>query len=958
MIFSVTLILFLNPQKNISKEYSDFAIPEELIEKYQILSMPWQKLNGPFGGQGYTIRFFPNDSNKIVVTDSFAGIHISNDHGFVWDESDEGIDSRTGESGDAIPVFVTTIDPNNPQRVWCGVKNAMGVFLSTDGGMTWQHQDNGLPSGEDVEIRGLAVKPGDSNTVFAAGDLEEIGPFMGAFQRTQGIAYRTIDGGENWTKVLDGGNLFKDVIIDPKNTNTVYIASGFFDRQQLEKLEGVYKSTDGGNTWTQINSGIRNLYVTNIKFDPKDSNIIWGTTGMIPQFDTDVENQDGAIIVTKDGGMSWTEAKRKRDNGGSQIYSALGISPTNPNVIYAGAFGIFFKSKDGGMTWAETGFGPLGSNPGHPIDIAVDPNDENTVYVDSYVGGVFKTADAGKTWVTNAFGYSGSETRGVAVSPDGNKIFASSRSGIFLSEDKGINWVPVGLGDVLLDELQAIAPHPTDNNKILLGDSQNAKNSIFLSTDGGMVWKTVFMLFPQGHSLHPGSTGLDGEIVFTDIKWAKSNTNIAFATCVKKSLDHDGVDSIGWGVFKSTDSGMTWVNKQNGIPGFKNTWSVDIDPADEKTIYVATNDSGIVKSIDGGETWTQINNGFGSSKSFYSVSVCPANTQVILVGSSDGQIFRSADAGNNWQSVLDNSSPGDKFVSIVFNPIANTHQVYAASKGTGFYVSSDDGLTWQPFNNELLIREITGLTVTPDGSAIYAATNGGGIFRLPISGEALTLTRKQVETPSNAGIDAVNNRNGGKASSNIGGSSSGEFHCNIGDSQGKIPCCISTPRPFLQCLPDGSNPKCCSKSTSGDCVSANHQFECGGGTITFSLNITGPGLEGIKLSNTMSAKTFLNIAFDQNLFVPELIDTKVRISSNLSSKAIKIRPQNFLLTAQDSNRKINIIIPSLNKLGKIKEVNDLFGGNVPDSITVTVTQTTQGMDFSKDFEIPVSAENE
>ena len=58
---------------------------------------------------------------------------------------------------------------------------------------------------------------------------------MGAFQRTHGIAYRTTDGGENWTKILDGGNLFKDVIIDPKNTNTVYIASGFFDRQQQEK---------------------------------------------------------------------------------------------------------------------------------------------------------------------------------------------------------------------------------------------------------------------------------------------------------------------------------------------------------------------------------------------------------------------------------------------------------------------------------------------------------------------------------------------------------------------------------------------------------------------------------------------------------------------------------------------------------------------------------------------------
>ena len=150
----------------------------------------------------------------------------------------------------------------------------MGVFLSTDGGNTWIHKDNGLPSGENVEIRGLAVKPGDSNTVFAAGDLEDIGPFMGQFQATAGIVYRTTDGGQNWSQVLSGGNLFKDIIIDPRNPNIVYVASGFFDRQQKDKLEGVYKSTDGGNTWNQINSGIRNLYVTTLKFDPKNPQVI------------------------------------------------------------------------------------------------------------------------------------------------------------------------------------------------------------------------------------------------------------------------------------------------------------------------------------------------------------------------------------------------------------------------------------------------------------------------------------------------------------------------------------------------------------------------------------------------------------------------------------------------------------------------------------------------------------
>lgn len=900
IFFLVSLLsCILFPFKNFSKEYSDFATLEELIEKKQVLSMSWQKLNGPFGGQGYTIRFSPDNSNKIIVTDSFAGIHVSNDRGNTWVESTQGIDSRSGKSGDAIPVFVTTIDPNNPNRIWCGVKNAMGVFLSADSGVTWQHKDNGLPGGESVEIRGLAVKPGNSNTVFAAGDLEEIGPFMGAFQRTQGIVYRTTDGGENWTQVLTGGNLFKDIIIDPNSPNTVYVASGFFDRQQLEKLEGVYKSTDGGNNWTQINSGIRNLYVTNIKFDPKNSNTIWGTTGMIPQFDTDVENQDGAIIVSRDSGMTWAEAKRNRNNGAPQLYSALGISPTNPNVIYAGAFGIFFKSTDGGMSWTETGFGPLGSNPGHPIDIVVDPSDENIVFVDSYVGGVFKTTDSGKTWITNAFGYSGSEARGVAVSPNGQNVFATSRSGVFLSQDKGANWVPVGLGDIALDELQAIAPNPTDNNKILLGDSQNAMSSIFLSTDSGMSWKIVFMLFPEDYAFHPSSTGLDGEIVFTDIKWAKSNPSVAFATCVKKSLFHDSVDSISWGTFKSTDGGMTWVNKQNGIPGFKSTWSIDIDPNNENIAYAATNDSGIVKTTDGGENWTQINNGLGDVKSFHAVSICPANTQVILAGTEDGRIFRSANGGGTWQAVFSDIRPMDNIVSIVFNPVV-APQVFAAGNVTGLYVSNDAGVTWAQFNDGLLIREVTGLTVTPNGDAVYAATNGGGIFRLPLTTDSLTLTRKQLETPSNAGIDASNNKNINNTSSS-------------------------------------------SSSSTGGTVPA-----------TFALDISGQALEGIVLSQNKPVSSFLEIGFDQGLFNDSLKNTKVQVKSILPKEAIKIQPQSFILKDKDSTQRVKTFVQSIKKLEKIKKIKELFPNGVPSQVTLTVTQVNQSMSLSKEVEIPLA----
>ncbi len=912
-VLSIIAIFYLVPLKNLSKEFSDFATPDELILKTQVFAMPWQKLNGPFGGQGYTIRFSPDNSNKIIVTDSFAGIHVSSDRGLTWTESNQGIDARFGKSGDAVPVFVTTIDPNNPLRVWCGVKNLMGVFLSTDGGMTWQHKDNGLPSGNEVEIRGLAVKPGDSNTIFAAGDLEEIGPLMGQFQRTQGIVYRTTDGGENWTPILMGGNLFKDIIIDPNNANTVYVASGFFDRQQLEKLEGIYKSTDSGNSWTQINAGIRNLYVPTLKFDPTNPNIIWGTTGMINQFGTDSENEDGSIIVSRDGGMTWAEAKRGRNNGQTQIYSALGISPTNTNIIYSSGFGLFTKSTDGGMTWTETGFGPLGSNAGHPIDIVVDPNDENTVFIDSYIGGVFKSADGGKTWTSNTFGYSGAESMGVAISPNNQTIFATSRSGVFLSQDKGVNWLPVGLGDIGQDELWAIAPHPTDNNKILLGDGNNSKSSIFLSSDGGMSWKSVFMV----HDFFPvaAATDLTGTVVFTDIKWAQSNPNIAYASCVKQSLSHDFVDSIGWGIFKSIDGGMTWINKQNGIPGFKNTWSIEIDPNNENIIYAATNDAGLIKSIDGGENWTQISNGLQGVKSFHSVSICPANTQVVLAGSEDGRIFRSADGGNTWISALNDVRPQDNITSIVFNPV-NAPQVFASGNVTGCYVSNDAGNTWQQFNDGLSIREIEELTITPDGSAVYVATNGGGVFRLPITGNSLTLSRTQTETPSNAGIDAVNNAGFSIADINSN-NSSGAPVFNSTSSSG-------------------------SATSSSGSVSSSMSNE-------FSLTASGPILSGLKLFKNKTSKSSLIISKGDLVQNKKI---KVTLSTILPKQAIRISPAIFVLD-KNNVQTVNITVPAFKKLSKIKKIQELFPDELPVSIKLTIVQTIDDKSISKDIEIPL-----
>src|SRR3989337_2617887 len=158
----------------------------------------WVRLGGPPGGLGYDIRVRPDNPQIWFVTDAFAGVHLSTDGGLSWVTSDEGIDARAGTSGDTIPVFSLTIDPNDPEIVWAGTQSIRGIYRSVDGGKTWEKRVNGIRDG--ISIRGLAIEPGNSDVVYAAGELSSWtwagGNRWGiGFDRTKGAVSKSTDAG-------------------------------------------------------------------------------------------------------------------------------------------------------------------------------------------------------------------------------------------------------------------------------------------------------------------------------------------------------------------------------------------------------------------------------------------------------------------------------------------------------------------------------------------------------------------------------------------------------------------------------------------------------------------------------------------------------------------------------------------------------------------------------------------
>ena len=198
-------------------------------------SLVWTKLGGPHGGIGYDIRMRPGNPDIMYVTDSWAGLHKSIDGGRTWFPANDGIDARIGPSGDAIPVFSVTIDPHNPDILWCGLSGQRGIYKSTDAGETWSLKVTGIVE-QGITFRGFTVDPRNSDIVYAAGEISS-GAWAGeglngaVFDRTMGKVYRTVDGGESWTSIWSGDNLARYVWIDPRDSDVIYISTGIFDRE-------------------------------------------------------------------------------------------------------------------------------------------------------------------------------------------------------------------------------------------------------------------------------------------------------------------------------------------------------------------------------------------------------------------------------------------------------------------------------------------------------------------------------------------------------------------------------------------------------------------------------------------------------------------------------------------------------------------------------------------------------
>lgn len=686
--------------------------------------LSWVFTGGPRGGIGYDIRFNPLDENTLWVTDAFAGVHQSTDAGMTWMARNNGIDARTGMSGDAIPVFTLTIDPNSPNIIWAGVMGIRGLYKSTDGGQTWLRKDNGIVDQPNMEMRGITVDPFDSNTVYVGGNYLA----NEATLDQRGFIYRTTDGGEYWELLVEPDALVRWILVDPTDVNVIYASTGIFDRFAI-KPTGILKTTDGGQTWFPINNGLNNLVVDVLAMHPQDHLTLIAGTGKASSFADEPNEINGGVFITHDGGQSWRQIDPIKASGdNSKTFSAVAFAPSNPNIIYADGGYLFLSSEDGGNTWESYNVGPnlsggMLENRGQPIALAVLPSDPNTIFMNAYDGGVFVSKDGGRTWQDSSRGNSGAQVWGLAIDPENPAfVVSASKNGVHVSYDGGGTWRG-RISEMGLTNIETVAIDPENRNNILIGRSIDAR--VFRSSDGGFIWRQV--LGPLGEDV------LRGRRAIHEIAFAPSSPEIVYAATGIENLISMGVtrDTSGPGIFRSPDGGETWSSVNLGLESTTmNIMAVAVHPTNPDVAFLGELNNGIYRTVNGGQAWTTVNKGLLQTD-IRALAIDPKTPDTIYAGAEFGGVWKSEDGGESWRNISSGLAPEASVRSIVIDP-SRPNNVYAADIQTGVYQSTDGGTSWRQIKYGLKIKAIRDLAISGDGQTVYAATEGNGVYRLDL----------------------------------------------------------------------------------------------------------------------------------------------------------------------------------------------------------------------------------
>lgn len=611
----------------------------------------------------------------------------------------------------------------------------------------WTLQGPGNVAGR---CNALAVKPDDENTVLAG--------------FSAGGIFKSTDGTTNWRPVFDDKLelAIGDIVFDPNNPNVVYAGTGDPNLPSIAFVgDGLYKSTDAGETWQYL--GLRETAViSKVVIDPTDSQKIYVAAMGNPH----ERNSDRGIYKTTDGGQTWQRVLFVSNQAGA---SSLVIDPQNPNILYAsfwerirnnyesvlyGKDAKIFKTTNGGQTWTQLVHGLPNKAMGRTGLVISQQNPEKlyAVYVDtlSKPGGVFKTTDGGENWtalpigtLAQAYASFGWYFGKLSLNPKNDEDLYFHAILLYNKAPNSTAWVPAAGGHADSHDLEFTPSgrrywsndggvYRNNPGQLGFAKSKNLPTTQFYHTDFNPLSPNLYYGGAQDNGIQRGNAA-----TYND--WVSLLSADGF-----NSLFHPTDPNTYWleiqdgAIYKTTDGGQTWQITPACLgSGDRCNWDMPLFQSTHNRMKFMAGTHRVYFNLDGGG-WSAISGDLTDGNllgdNFHNISCLnesPLYENRLIAGTSDGNVWRY-NGTNTWTNITA-GLPNRYVTSVHYSPF-NPNRLYVTHSGfrdneniPHIHRSDNNGQTWINMTGDLPRLPVNDLWVMPGhaDTIAFAATDGG-----------------------------------------------------------------------------------------------------------------------------------------------------------------------------------------------------------------------------------------
>jgi photosystem II stability/assembly factor-like uncharacterized protein len=685
--------------------------------------LSWRSVGPVRGGRSIAVSGSSSRPLEYYFGATGGGLWKTTDGGTTWSPVTDG--KITSASVGAVAQCEA-----NPDIVYIGMGEAQfrgnimqgdGVYKSADAGRTWQHV--GLRESQTVSK--IRVHPWNCDLVYAAVLGHAFGP-----NPERGV-FRSKDGGRTWERVLfrDERTGAVELIIDPVQPATIYASLWQVYRQPWGMYSGgpgggLFKSTDGGDTWTELtkNQGLpAGLWgKVGIAVSPADNNRVWAL----------IEAEQGGVYRSDDAGKTWERTNDERKlRQRAFYYTRIYADPKNKDIVYALNTG-FYRSRDGGKTFPQQIRVPHGDN----HDLWIASNDPNRM-INSNDGGGNVSFNGGQTWTDQDFPTA--QLYHITTTHHDPYWVCGAQQDNSTACVRSSGWpqmaplVAVGGG-----ESGYIANDPEDPNLFYAGSYGGSLTRYDYRTGDEQVIN-VWPENPMGHSSEDiaerfqwtfpivfSRTGPKRLYVGSQHLWVTTNGGMSWER-LSPDLTRADPKTLG-------PSGGPITKDQTGVETYATIFTIAPSPHDAHTIWVGSDDGYVQVTRDHGRSWTNVTpKELPEFSRISMIEVSPHRPGTAYVAAKRHQlddrwpyIYRTDDYGATWVRTNEGIPNGDYVHAVREDPV-RAGMLYAATEN-GVYLSFDNGTSWTRFNRNLPAVQVSDLVVR--GNDLVIGTHGRSAY--------------------------------------------------------------------------------------------------------------------------------------------------------------------------------------------------------------------------------------